>query len=347
MAGGTKGYHQYRGRGRGSKVLLVVLLLLVLLGAVSFMVLQKYIVYNDDGSVKLELPFFQKDSDTPGTIPDDDINIQIDTPDPQPDPEPQPQPPVLQRLTAYHMPYGCLNSDPAYLLEGESAVVVSLKGADGALAYASGIDLPDGVRSGSADTLTHLRAITESDCYTIARFSCICDNAYAVANPAAAVQYSWGGLWLDNYSRYWLDPTQESTRQYLCAIAKECAELGFDELLLDHLRFPIEGDLSQTTVASIDRGAAIRTLVEEIREAAGISMAVSIILPASIGTDYSFEISGLPITVLTESFDRIYVPAYEDSYYWLTGVLPADFDRQTRLVLTTGYAIDGSFVIVN
>ncbi len=347
MAGGTKGYHQYRGRGRGGKVLLVVALLLVLLGAVSFLVLQKYIVYNDDGSVTLELPFLQQQDETPDPIPDSDVNIQIDQPDPAPDPEPQPQPPVLQRLTAYHMPYGCLNSDPAYLLEGESAVVVTLKGADGSFAYQTGIELPSGVTRGGESTLTHLRAITDSDCYTIARFSCMCDNAFAQTTPAAAVQYTWGGLWLDNYSRYWLDPTQEATRQYLCAIAKECAELGFDELVLDHLRFPIEGDLSQTTVASIDRAAAIRTLVEEMREAAGVSMAVSIILPASIGTDYSFEASGLPVNVLTECFDRIYAPAYDASYHWLNGVLPDDFDRQTRLVLTSGYALDGSYVIVS
>ena len=94
MADRAKGYHQYRGRGRGGKTLLVVFLLLVLLGAVSFLVLQKYIVYNDDGSVRIELPFLQKDNDTPAPIPDDDLNIQIDQPDPQPDPQPQPQPPV-------------------------------------------------------------------------------------------------------------------------------------------------------------------------------------------------------------------------------------------------------------
>ena len=347
MADRAKGYHQYRGRGRGGKTLLVVFLLLVLLGAVSFLVLQKYIVYNDDGSVRIELPFLQKDKDVPTPIPDDDLNIQIDQPDPQPDPQPQPQPPVLQQIGAYHAPYGVLSSDPSWAIEGESAMVVWLKSADGAFAYHTGIELPSGVPNGSESTLTHLQTVMDSGCYTVARISTMCDNAYAYANPAAAIQYSWGGLWLDNYSRCWLDPTQEATQQYLCAIAKECAQLGFDELLLDQLRFPIEGNLSQTTVASIDRAAAIRTLVEKIREATGIEMAVSIILPASIGTDYSFEASGLPVGVLTECFDRIYVPAYDASNIWLNGALPAEFDRTTRLVLTSDYALDGSYVIVS
>ena len=55
----------------------------------------------------------------------------------------------------------------------------------------------------------------------------------------------------------------------------------------------------------------------------------------------------LPIGVLTESFDRIYVPAYDASNIWLNGALPAEFDRTTRLVLTSDYALDGSYVIVS
>jgi hypothetical protein len=252
---------------------------------------------------------------------------------------------VLQQIGAYHAPYGVLSSDPSWAIEGESAMVVWLKSADGAFAYHTGIELPSGVPNGSESTLTHLQTVMDSGCYTVARISTMCDNAYAYANPSAAIQYSWGGLWLDNYSRCWLDPTQEATQQYLCAIAKECAQLGFDELLLDQLRFPIEGNLSQTTVASIDRAAAIRTLVEKIREAAGIEMAVSIILPASIGTDYSFKQSGLTAKVLTEQFDRIYVPQYSDSFYWLEGKLSDDYDRAVRLVLTGSDAGKGSYMI--
>ena len=133
---------------------------------------------------------------------------------------------------------------------------------------------------------------------------------------------------------------------HICALAKECAELGFDEILLDQIRYPIEGDLSQTTLASgTDRAAAIAALAAKVRETVGSDVAVSIILPASIGTDYSFAQSGLTPQVLMESFDRIYVPQGSSAYHWLNGVLSNDYDRSTRLVITAASAVGESYMI--
>ena len=75
-----RGYHQYRGKGRSSQKLLVVLLLLILLGACTFLFLQKYLVYDSDGGVHLELPFGRNEQgDKPGKIPDDEVIIQRGT----------------------------------------------------------------------------------------------------------------------------------------------------------------------------------------------------------------------------------------------------------------------------
>ena len=45
----TKGYHNYRGRGGRQKRLLAVVLVLVILTATAFLVIQNYIVYDDAG----------------------------------------------------------------------------------------------------------------------------------------------------------------------------------------------------------------------------------------------------------------------------------------------------------
>ena len=72
-----RGYHQYRGKGRGSQTLPVVLLLLILLGACTFLFLQKYMVYDSSGGAHLELPFGRNQpNDEPGKIPDDEVIIQ-------------------------------------------------------------------------------------------------------------------------------------------------------------------------------------------------------------------------------------------------------------------------------
>ena len=347
----TKGYNQYRGRGRGGKKLLVLLLLLILLGACTFLFLQRYIVYNDDGSISLELPFVSKTpSEDESKIPEEDVNIQredpVQDPTPDPEPEPEPQPLVLRPLHAQELGYSCLYSDPTSQLAGWESVVVNVKRYDGSIAYYTGIELPANVLRGSESTLAHLKTIAASDCYTVARMSVLCDNAFALAVPSAAVRYTQGGQWVDNYNRFWLDPTNEQVIDHICALAKECVELGFDEILLDHLRYPIEGSLNQTTVSATDgRAAAIAALVERVRQTVGPQIAVSIILPGSIGTDYSFEVSGLTPQVLTECFDRIYVPQDSSSYYWLSGKLGSDYDRTTRLVITSTYAAADSYMI--
>ena len=344
----TKGYNSYSGRRNGKKIALVVVLLLILLGAVAYLLAQQYVVYEDDGSIRLELPFFTK-KDTPAPLPSsDEVNIQRDDEDPDAKLTPTKPSSALEELHATELPYGVLTWDPSELLVDESAVVVNIKRFDGAIAYQSSLTtLPDSVLQGNPDTLTHLKTIMDSDCYTVARISALCDNAFALGRPESAMRYPDGQLWYDNYSRTWLDPSQSSTVEYLCALAKECEKLGFDEILLEHFRYPIEGDLSLTSLSeNTDRGAAIAKLAGEIHKAAP-SLRVSVMLPASIGTDYSFSASGLPAKVLAENFDRIYVPRESAAYYWLDGALPADYDRASRLVLTdyTVPSQSGSYMV--
>jgi len=340
-----RGYQQYRGKGRGSKKLLVLLLLLILIGALTFLFLQRYMVYDSDGSVHWELPFGKDKPADPGAIPDEEINIEREeSTTPQPDPEPEPL--VLAPLHAKELSYNCLKSDPSGTIKGQEAVVVSVKRSDGAISYRTAIDLPDGVSRGGKNTVTHLKTITGSSCYTVARIAALCDQSYPAAKRSAAFTYPGGSLWRDNYDRLWLDPTSEATADYLCALAKECAQLGFDEILLDYLRFPVEGDLSQTTLGDTKRPDSIAALVEKIREAVGPQVAVSILLPGSLDSTYAFKASGLTAKVLTERFDRIYVPQSSDAYAWLNDALGKDFDRSTRLVLTAYSTTKGSYMIV-
>ena len=75
----TKGYHNYRGRGGRQKRLLAVVLVLVILAATAFLVIQNYIVYDDAGKAHIEWPFRkdepQPDDNATPPVSQDDVNI--------------------------------------------------------------------------------------------------------------------------------------------------------------------------------------------------------------------------------------------------------------------------------
>ena len=78
----TKGYHNYRGRGRKrrQKIALAAALTVVILAAAAFLVLQNYIVYDDAGKAHVEWPFGKKDPQTDtqnSAVPDSDVNITM------------------------------------------------------------------------------------------------------------------------------------------------------------------------------------------------------------------------------------------------------------------------------
>ena len=59
----TKGYNSYHGRMSGGKIVLIVVLALVLVGAVAYLVLQNYVVYDEAGNATIDLPFFHRKDD--------------------------------------------------------------------------------------------------------------------------------------------------------------------------------------------------------------------------------------------------------------------------------------------
>ena len=49
----TRGYNSYRGRVSTGRIVLIVVLVLVLLGAIGYLAVQNYLVYDEAGQVHL------------------------------------------------------------------------------------------------------------------------------------------------------------------------------------------------------------------------------------------------------------------------------------------------------
>ncbi len=157
-----------------------------------------------------------------------------------------------------------------------NAVVIDVKSDRGSLAWDSAVPLADalgvdGNREGWMTLEEFVAAARERNIYTIARMVIFKDNPLAFGKPELATTYSDGSIWVDGEGLAWANPFEPAVWDYNIALAKEVAAIGFDEINMDYLRFPSDGDIgaivySQENTAET-RTTAIRTFVSKMREA--------------------------------------------------------------------------------
>ena len=343
----TKGYNSYHGRSPAWKKILIVILVLLLLGGGAFLYCQNHLVYDDNGKVHLELPFFGKKEEQPQPQPTqdpDDVDFRRE----------EPQGPVIERIEATELAGGALEQDVSALLAGEEkTIVVNAKLADGSFTYQPAFPV-EGASTGSVISRENLKKLGDSDKYIVARICALGDSAYAKAhvNEAGLLRRSDKWLWYDYGSRCWLDLTKPLTQSYVKQVCKDLADLGVDEIVLERFGWPAVGNMGAMVVPEgTDKPAVISAFLKELRETLPKTTAVSVL----IGTNAP-ENSGLTPAVLAE-FDRVYTDPENVDVEALAATMPADFKREAQLVQlvtaaqlaqmnqTTPYT--GSYVLVN
>lgn len=80
--------------------------------------------------------------------------------------------------------------------------------------------------------------LREQGIYTIGRIVVFKDTLLAQAHPELAIKRSNGEIFRDNEGLAWVDPTQSKVWEYNIALAEEAAQMGFDEVQFDYVRFP-------------------------------------------------------------------------------------------------------------
>lgn len=317
MASGTRGYSSYRGRGRKGKVFLAVLLILIILAAVGFIVAREHMIYDAEGNLHFPWPWTDETTmdEPPAEVPDEDIVFQEPTPDTKQD-----------ALTALIQAVQ-LGDDPAEwetALTGDyNAFAVTMKASGGMLCYpfetvVSGRKLSEHGEEVREALPTLLR---DERYYSIARLSCLRDGGAARENPTAMGLENTGGyIFYDGGNENWLDPGKEETVGYLTALVKECADLGFDEILLTDLAYPTEGKLDKIAYTLPDGavegdhaevlGSLLHTLREVLPAGVKLSMEIS---EAALENDGVDADAGIDLwNVLKSHLNRIYVPTEPD-----------------------------------
>ena len=330
----TKGYNSYHGRMSGGKVALIVALVLVLVGAVAYLTLQNYVVYDEAGNARLELPFLhRKDKEEPDDTPSagdrDDI---VDTVEPE-------HPHVkVAALHGVRLPDDCLWWGADYIMTklAPEDMVLAVKRTTGGITYATEAQPPQGVVVETGRPLDCLKTLLAADRWTVGHIVCFSDNAFAQSRTDCALVRADGGLWYDAAGQAWLDPTDPEVLRYLTALCRECGELGFNEVLLDNFCYPASGDTAAIANDDGDRAQILTDMAKTLRSS----------LPEGVALSVTYRGSGdLTLAQLADLFDRIYVPAAD--YDAVASQLGGQFDAATRLVSMTSQAAEtGSYMLV-
>ena len=303
----SRGYHSYRGRTPKWKVVLAIVLVLVILGAVGFMVLQEHIVYDGTGTPHLRLP--QQETEDTGTPPEEEEPVEVVIQEPE----------GPQEIHAFSLPAQALTQQTveAALAEPQAecnAVAVTLKDSAG-LVYFDAAGAVSGTVRTEADTTAALEALTgQEDLYTVARISCFHDPKAANAEVESMGLKNPGGyIFYDGNNSQWLDPAKPEARQYFTGIIREAAALGFDEILLTDVSYPTEGKLDKIAYGEVDRQAQLGAFLAEVRLALeGYDVTLSVELPETAVLNGAEETSGASLAQFAPHVDRLYAVTTSD-----------------------------------
>ncbi len=175
------------------------------------------------------------------------------------------------------------------------------------------------------DIETTIRKLKEKGIYAVARIVSMMDPKYAKAHPELAVKKKDGTMFKDSTGRMWLNPFKEGVWDYLIEIAKECVNIGFDEINFDYIRFSTGKGMDQV---DFSEDAGERTRIDAITD--GIKRICEELKP--MGAFVSCDVYGAIITstvdakIVGQSFFRmaqyldyicpmIYPSHYADGYY--------------------------------
>jgi hypothetical protein len=125
-----------------------------------------------------------------------------------------------------------------------NAVVIDMK--EGEVYYDTGVQFfidADAVNP-AFDPASLVQRFKDAGLYTIARIVVFNDPVVAEHRPDLAVQTTDGQIWRGYNGNAWVNPYRQELWQPNIDLGIEAANMGFDEVQFDYVRFPSDGDLS-------------------------------------------------------------------------------------------------------
>ncbi|MBU0951530.1 MAG: putative glycoside hydrolase [Elusimicrobia bacterium] len=151
-----------------------------------------------------------------------------------------------------------------------NTVVIAVKEANGEV-YIPGVKQAEefgAYVNAMPDIKNYIEKLKSQKIYTVARIVVFKDTIAAKKMPEWGVKNPEGGLWEDKKGLSWLDPFNKANWAYTFEIAEQCANLGFEEIQFDYIRFPSDGIIKDCRYSQPhSSGTAVQCIVDFIKEA--------------------------------------------------------------------------------
>lgn len=130
---------------------------------------------------------------------------------------------------------------------GGNTIVFDAKDMNGKMSYATDVPLAKQVGTFDGDMITNLpkfiERVHQEGIHCVARVALFHDNRLASRMPRLALKSKrTGGVWREVGQQAWVDPSLKEVQDYELAIFKELIAAGVDEIQMDYVRFPAQGD---------------------------------------------------------------------------------------------------------
>ena len=187
--------------------------------------------------------------------------------------------------------------------------------------------------------LEQIEKAKKNNIYLIARVVTFKDDGYAKANPASAIDDNeTGTTYIDRDKLRWVSPHNRKYWEYLIELCKEAADLGFNEIQFDYIRFTDwKSNLNFKNTERESKSLAIQRFLKYAREELskkevyvsadifglvasasddlnlgqyweGVSNVVDYVSPMIYPSHFSYGFGGIPIPD-TEPYKIVYISA--------------------------------------
>lgn len=199
-----------------------------------------------------------------------------------------------------------------------NAVVIDIKEIDGDISVknvADGLSYSTKVPS----VLPFLKDVKSRGMYAIARIVVFRDNVMPRKRPELAVKNPDGSIWQDRKQLTWLNPYKQEAVDYILELAEKTADMGFDEIQFDYIRFPSDGNTKNCRYgvehSSVTASAAVVNFLKQARKRLspkGIKISIDVFgLTTTEKTDMGI---GQKIVEMTEQVDYVSPMIYPSHY---------------------------------